>query len=335
MRFNFTLRTLRSAVLAIALLLASLAVTAPAGAGAGGGTYTQFIQTVWAFESSIDPTQQSFYEQNWKSPVINPYPLVTHPGRVIRDRNGNPVMSGPLTVMEYFQAIGVDHYFDEGRPLAPWDQIQSNVVNYLGFVGFQFQESDLHDLGYYKYAMVTFEQKIYPSHYVDVPTSNWANGVTAFLDTNSAQVSEPTWVTDVIHWNVGEFTGKNEVHSYADFTNPTKHVLIIEEHFDNKYHAIVMELAAHGKALSDYLGTTVTWSGLHPAVKPPPEGRNNAVTITMSGLLAGAHLRGAEGVIDLLVNNQNPADESGTHILQYVQDYAGYQTPYHLSARPH
>ena len=48
----------------------------------------------------------------------------------------------------------------------------------------------------------------------------------------------------------------------------------------------------------------------------------------MSGLLAGAHLRGAEGIVNLLVEHKNSQDENGTYILQYVQVYAGYQTPF-------
>ena len=30
----------------------------------------------------------------------------------------------------------------------------------------------------------------------------------------------------------------------------------------------------------------------------------------------------------MLVDHKNPADENGTYILQYVQDYAGYDTPF-------
>lgn len=34
----------------------------------------------------------------------------------------------------------------------------------------------------------------------------------------------------------------------------------------------------------------------------------------------------------MLVDHKNPADENGTYILQYVQDYAGYET--HFGADP-
>lgn len=322
-------------ILVLGLFVLLLAPVVPANAehdtagSPDGKTWEDFIETVWAFESSIDPSKQSFYEANWDKPVLDPYPLVYAPGRVVRNYGtGDPAMSEALTVSEYFEAIGVAEFFNRGAPLTEWDNIQSKVTNYLGFVGFQFQESDLHDLGYYNYATVTFGDKSYPSHYVDVPNTNWAYGVTGFFDTDSKQVSEPTFVTDVIHWDAGTFTGKNGVNSYADFTSPDKHKLIIEDHFKNKFDGIVTGLAKYGKTLDDYLGTVVTWNGLHPPVSPPPGGRSNSVTITLSGLLAGAHLRGAEGVIELLIDHQNPADESGTYILQYVQDYAGYDTPF-------
>lgn len=32
----------------------------------------------------------------------------------------------------------------------------------------------------------------------------------------------------------------------------------------------------------------------------------------------------------MLIDGENPEDENGTYILQYVQDYAGYDTPFDL-----
>lgn len=298
------------------------------GEGEQDKTYDDFIDAVWIKESSIDPTQQSYYDENWGNPVVPSYQKVEYPGRVVRDpATGEPLMEYHLTIEEYFDAIGVGNLYNRFGA-NDWRKIQSSVINYLGFVGFQFQESDLVDLGYYKYQTKTIDSKTYPSHYVDVPVSHWTHGVTGFLDTDPKEVSEPTWVTDTVHFVDEGFTGKNGISSVADFKDPAKHILIIEDHFTNKYNGIVSGLAARGKTLSDYLGTYVTWDGLTPPVTPPPGGRANKVEITMSGLLAGAHLRGAAGVVELLVDHQNPADENNTYILEYVQDYAGYQTPF-------
>ena len=292
-------------------------------------TYADFIRRVWAFESDIDPAKQSYYNDNWTKPVEDPYPKVTSPGRVVRDPStGDPVQSGPLTVQEFFEVIGLKDLYDPSDKNPKWANMQSNVINYLGFVGFQFQESDLNDLGYYNFSQVEVDGKMYPSHYVDVPNAKWKGGVTQYLETDPKIVKVPTVVTDVVQFVDANFTGKNGIKSVAQFKTPDSQYQIILDHFVNKHQGIVDLLTPLGKKLSDYIGTTVTWDGLTPSVSPPPDGRDNTVTLTMSGLLAGAHLRGAQGVIDLIVDHKNPADESGTYILQYVQDYAGYETPF-------
>ncbi|MCY4304843.1 MAG: hypothetical protein OXC62_08735 [Aestuariivita sp.] len=292
-------------------------------------SYDNFINKLWAFESDVDPAKQAWYNENWTKPVAGTYPLVSYPGRVKRDpKTGEPLESGPLTVQQLFFAIGLKDFYDPSDPSPDWKTIQSNVINYLGFVGFQFQESDLNDLGYYNFPSVAVDGVHYPSHYVDVPTSHWENGVTQFFDTNTKEVSTPTVVTDVVCFYDEYFTGKNGVTNVLEFKNPEKHILIIKDHFDNKYANIISGLTSRGKNLSEYLNTYLTWDGLTPSVTPPPGRRTNKVEVTLSGLLAGAHLRGAEGVVSLLVDYKNSVDENGTYILQYVQDYAGYQTPF-------
>lgn len=293
------------------------------------GTYEDFIDAVWIFESSIDPKKQDYYNQNWNNPVVESYPWVAYPGGVMRDWDtGDPIQLYDLTIKFYFDRIGIGNLYNPSDPNPPWKSIQAAVVNYLGFVGFQFQESDLNDLGYYNFTQYYYQGQYYPSHYVDVDNSHWIHGNHGFLDTNRQEVSTPTWVTDTVTFLDENFTGKNGINSYHDFVNPDLHILVIKDHFANKYEGIVSGLKAQGKDLSDYLGTTLYWNGLKPPVSPPPGGRSNAVEVTMSGLLAGAHLRGAEGVIELLVDHENPQDENGTYILQYVQDYAGYDTPF-------
>ena len=292
-------------------------------------TYNDFIDAVWKFESSIDPAKQDWYNDNWTKPIIESYPEVEYPGRVVRDpATGEPVQRHNLTVQQYFDTIGVGNLYDPADPNPDWEKIQASVINYLGFIGFQFQESDLHDLGYYDYETFTSNQISYPAHYVDVPVYHWKNDVTMFLDSDPDEVSEPMFVTDTVHFEDGHFTGKHDISSLEDFIDPNKQIYIIRDHFTNKYNRIVKGLESRGKDLADYLRTTVTWDGLTPPISHPPGGRSNSVMITLSGLLAGAHLRGAQGVIELLVDHQNPSDENGTYILQYVQDYAGYQTPF-------
>lgn len=292
-------------------------------------TYDDFIDTLWAFESSIDPSQQAYYDTNWNVEVVESYPKVEYPGRVVRDsETGEPIEDRDLTIKEYFTSIGVVDMYDPTLPTHDWKVIQAAVINYLGFVGFQFQESDLVDLGYYHYETEEVEGKVYPKHYVDVPVYHWENGVTEYLEKDPNVVSVSTVITDTVHYVDKSFTGRNGINSVADFKDPDKQIFIIKDHFTNKYEGIQSGLSKFGMTIDDFLGTTVTWDGLNPPVSPPPGGRSNNVVITMSGLLAGAHLRGAEGVISMLIDNENPADENGTYMLQYVQDYAGYDTPF-------
>ena len=289
-------------------------------------SYDDFIDAVWAFESDIDPSQQDYYNKNWNNPVAS-YPEIDYPGRVVRDSDGNPVPRDAISIEVLFYAIGIGDLYDPNDLNPDWKLIQSNVINYLGFVGFQFQESDLVDIGYYTFPEITVDDKLYPMHYVDLPNKTWANGVRSTL-VFPPVVNEPTLASDTVAFFDSNFTGKKGISSYADFTNPDKHILVIKDHFTNKYNGIVTELKAKGKTIEDYLGTFVYWNELDPPISPPPGGRANKVEITMSGLLAGAHLRGAAGVVELLVDHKNPSDENRTYILQYVQDYAGYDTPF-------
>ena len=52
----------------------------------------------------------------------------------------------------------------------------------------------------------------------------------------------------------------------------------------------------------------------------------NGYIITQSGLLAGAHLKGAGSVIKYLKSNgkYNPADAFGTSVESYMKRFAGY-----------
>ena len=338
-RAKRTRRVTAVCVLGVALAAATMshlpaaASTGEANAGETSKTYEEFIDAVWAYESDIDPSRQSYYNDNWSNPVIGSYPKVEYPGRVIRDAAGDPENAHNLTFEEFFKVIGIGDLYSPDDPNPDWKLIQSNVINYLGFVGFQFQESDLVDLGYYRFDLHTICQDTYPAHYVDVPNHYWANGVRAFL-AEPPLASVPTWARDVVVFRDENFTGKNGIDSYEAFTTPDKHVLVIKDHFANKYQGIVTGLADRGKTLQDYLGTDVYWNQLDPPVSPPPGGRANEVEITLSGLLAGAHLRGAAGVVSLLADHKNPSDENGTYILQYVQDYAGYDTPFGNKTRP-
>jgi len=297
-----------------------MASTAP-GTSGSEPSYDDFLTAIRIFESSIDPALAAWYTQNYNTPGTVTYQDVEYPGRVVRDSTGQTT-SSPASVKQYFARIGVDSLYTPGSSDPKmFRQMQYHVINYLGFVGYQFSEQDLWDLNYYTH----YDTAGLPMYYADVPVSNWANGVRDKVMNlpGKGQVH----VTDVNTWK-GNFSGKHGIYSFSDLEDPTKQDFVAKDHFQNKYDGIADLLGQRGKYISDYIGTTLYWDQLDPSVSPPPGGRPNAVVITMSGLLAGAHLRGAEGVAALLLDSKNPFDENHTYILQYVYDFRGYQTPF-------
>ncbi|MGO4743241.1 hypothetical protein [Serratia quinivorans] len=283
------------------------------------GDYTDFLTAIRTFECSIDPLEANYYDAHYEDDKAVSYQQVEYPGRVIRDKDGVPLLS-TTSIKGYFIKLGIDKYYTRGSSDPEmFRKMQYAVMNYLGFVGYQFSEHDLWDLGYYHH----YDKENLPMYYSDVDVSNWSNGV---RDKIMVLPEGKIHITDVNTWR-GTFTGKHDINSFDDVINPDKQEFIARDHFDNKYQNIVLQLSGHGKTLSDYLGKTLRWSKCQPRLAPPGD-RPDEVAISLSGLLAGAHLRGAEGVVALLVNHENHADENKTAILQYVYDFGGYDTPY-------
>jgi len=162
-----------------------------------------------------------------------------------------------------------------------WDVMSYRSLNSLGFVGYQFGEALLIDLGYY-------DDDFY-----------YGNGA-----------SSNTWD--------GTWTGKNGVDSLEEFMTAAAQDVAIQEAFGFNLQTIESWLAAAGANLDDYIGTTRTYVDNGVTVE---------VTLTLSGILAAAHLRGFDGVANLLLNGTVGADEYGTSILQYIQQFGDYDTP--------
>ncbi|MDQ7100104.1 hypothetical protein [Serratia sp. MF2] len=284
------------------------------------GTYDDFLNAILIFESTIDPQKAQYYAENYDNPTATSYQDVEYPGRVIRAQDGTTTKSN-VSIKEYFERLGIGKYYTQGSTDPQmFKQMQYATMNYLGFIGYQLSEQDFWDLGYYTH----YDENHLPKYYSDVPVSNWANGVRDKV-MNLPGKGE-VHVTDVNTWQ-GTFTGKHGINSFDDVLDPDKQDYVAKDHFVDKYEGMVRLLAERGKTLNDYLGTTIRWSECHPVLTPPP-GVPDAVEITLSGLLGGAHLRGAEGITALLVDRENRADENGTAILQYVYQFAGYDTPF-------
>lgn len=116
----------------------------------------------------------------------------------------------------------------------------------------------------------------------------------------------------------GTFTGKNGIHSLEDLkTELQEHV--IRDAFGYNLNVIQKGLAAEGKSLADFIGQDFTYQDTN--------GQAVTVTLSLTGILAAAHLRGAWGTLSLLKGGAASADENGTSILKYIQQFGGYDAP--------
>ncbi|MEH2324928.1 MAG: LysM peptidoglycan-binding domain-containing protein [Nostoc sp.] len=111
----------------------------------------------------------------------------------------------------------------------------------------------------------------------------------------------------------GRWTGKNGVNSKQDFLNNQNNVqeAAIQEAFALNLNRINSQLGQNGLSVRQFIGQ-----------------QRGGVVITISAILAAAHLRGEGGVVQLLLNNQVSQDENGTSILTYLREFGGFQTPF-------
>jgi len=120
---------------------------------------------------------------------------------------------------------------------------------------------------------------------------------------------------DKNYWR-GTWTGKDGIYSKSDFKNSSYvQELAIRQAFKLNLERINIILNNQGKSLSYYLGKTKTFNY---------RGQIQTISISLSGILAAAHLRGSYGVVKLLVNNQESVDEYGTSIFRYLDEFAHY-----------
>ena len=116
-------------------------------------------------------------------------------------------------------------------------------------------------------------------------------------------------------WKAGYWTGKDGINSEQDYLN----------------NPAVQDSAAH-QWMQNFVWGWVKDAGLDHYI-----GQNVAgINITASGLLAGAHLRGASAVQQFLSSGgkNDPADPYGTPVSQYISHFSGYQTPFDPGSNP-
>ncbi|MCA8884168.1 MAG: hypothetical protein KDA50_10565 [Rhodobacteraceae bacterium] len=219
------------------------------------GTYAEFRNALRAFESGWDRAR--------------------YDAGIIQDWQLDQWAGGPVS--DFY--AGYSSWADLTD--AEWDAMSYMSTNSLGFVGYQFGEALLIDLGYY-------DDDVF-----------YGNGA-----------ASNTWD--------GTWTGKNGVTSLSDFMTAEAQETAIQEAFGYNLKIIEDGLSQRGESLDDYLGTSRTYVD---------NGVSVTVVLTMTGIMAAAHLRGAWGTLALLQAGSVSTDENGTSILRYIDQFGGYDAP--------
>ncbi|MDJ0572363.1 MAG: calcium-binding protein [Pleurocapsa sp. MO_192.B19] len=206
---------------------------------------------------------------------------------------------------DFTQMLDALGEFESGKESG--DPAQYVAINQLHFIGkYQFGEALLTDLGYYN-----GDETPYPGS----PKNDWIettwtgkDGVIQLgLDLATDRASYPDY--------------PNEDFSNSDFLgNQTAQENAIRQAFANNITIISSQLQEQGRTIDEFLGETRTYID--------ENNQTETLTISMSGILAGAHLRGTTSIVDYLVEGTVTEDENETPITQYINNYGGYETPF-------
>lgn len=120
----------------------------------------------------------------------------------------------------------------------------------------------------------------------------------------------------------GTWTGKNGVYSKEDFMSEVQE-LAIREAFAMNMQIIETRLAQAGTSIDDFIGKTFTYT---------QGGVAHEAVVSVSGILASAHLQGPGGVANLLLNGVVSHDEYGTNILSYMDKFGDFTSPFGTAA---
>ncbi|MEM1394661.1 MAG: hypothetical protein AAGG00_15490, partial [Cyanobacteria bacterium P01_H01_bin.150] len=91
----------------------------------------------------------------------------------------------------------------------------------------------------------------------------------------------------------------------------------IREAFGVYWQDINYLMNKRGKSIQSYLSQVKTFN---------ENGKSKKIKITLSGIIAAAHLKGPDKVVDLLVSGKVSQDPFGTSILEYLEKFGGYET---------
>ncbi|HFG2119631.1 TPA: hypothetical protein ACGF9M_001734 [Vibrio cholerae] len=249
-----------------------------------------------AYESSIDSSQYDYFRENYRRPVMKHVRCI-RTGLLHREWvSGAPIIE-EMTVEEHFRNIGIEKSF-LGCDATTFNKLSFEVINPWGFVGYQFGEELLMTLGYYKPKMIVKAgtTQSLPQHYSYIQgTEHWAKGVKRKV--HQGLYGELS-VTHVNEWK-GVFTGKDGARDFETLKSPC-----VQEAILKSSQLFNLRVLVNHFGLGE-LRSLIRQSSL----------------LSWSGILASAHLCGAEGVKKYLVHRQLAVDELGTSLEQYLSKF--------------
>jgi hypothetical protein len=261
----------------------------------------EFFRRLLDRESNIDSDRLDWYAANLDTAVMD-YWAVDHPGRLRRSWETGAPVPQRATVAQFLARTGVLELFLR-RETVGLAAVQSAVVNPWGFVGYQFGEAMLIDLGYYEPARETvrIEGESYelPAYYsAGLPDATWRGGRTRHVhhddDAGAVRIG-----TDVNEWR-GRFTGRDGVWSFGDLRRQDGQAAILRASLRHNAEILGGWFDEHGRDV---------WNP-GPGCPAP------------AALLAAAHLCGPYAVLEHLAHARPRSDEAGTPLTAYLDEFA-------------
>ena len=287
------------------------------------GDFADFLRELLDFESGLTVKNLALFKANYNNPDAVNY-VATH----IRDADGvryptwvnGALQYKKMTYKEYFTVLGVDDIWvaDEANGGATEEtllKMQFRSLNWLNYVGYQVGEAVLFESGYYipPAATTASGEKTY-KYYVWTEL-DWADDQYEQEYLMDGAIT-PIIVTRANTW-LGTFTGKHGVNSLEDLRTVDGQNFAIRDVMWHNVDTIYGLIDASSQSLSDVFKKSFDWSG---------GGETGTVNVTMSGILAAAHLSGAQGTTKLLLDGTISVDENGTSNTYYMNMFGGTTT---------
>ncbi len=271
----------------------------------------RFFDDLLTAETGIDLSKIEWYRKHLNDRCMHSW-RIEYPGRVWRSPTTGEPLRECVSVHEYFRRLGLKDIKTNLRPEA-LRRYRYAAINPWGFVGYQLGEALLIETGHYRALRVAYRDengrvKAVDSYYTgDLPAERWRQSARERCHRPYGKGDE-ILATDVNRW-CGRFTGKDGLDSLAALKTPEVQEAVFRA-------ALTHNLSRIRRRMSDAsaeLGCVIR-----------DRSKLSVTEITLSGCLAAAHLCGADGLADYLLNGIEASDETGTTLCRYLQRFSGY-----------